>query len=796
MKKSFLHSIFLLLVLSSTLISNAQFLGIRASNFGGINNVNYNPAIADNRYKVDINLFALDATVSNNYIGITGKLMDLKNFDGDINLSERLNGKSKTGYVSTTIQLPLSFLVAFGKESKNNQAIAFSAHLNSVTNADNLEEALGRNLRWGWGRKAFDRIGDFTSTDFHDVKDIGIKGMAWADAGVTYSRVVLDKDKHFLKVGATIKAVKGIAALYAYSDDFKYRFDNLDTISVNARMKVGASKNLEYFLPNSNFSAVDVFKGFINNQVSKWSVAADIAVVYEFRKDKEKYKYTMDCKDQYYNDRDKHFVQVGFSVINIGRLKFIKSDSVRDYDLNLQKSGEKFNANTLLYDWLNKGTRVSEDDGTFKMWLPTTINLWADLNLYKGLGVNVAAQINPIKQTKNNIHHLTTFAITPRYDYKWFGAYLPLAINQLANVQWGAGLRLGPLYIASQDIFTNLIKKDRRDVNIQVGMRVSIPNRTAKDKDKDGVSNKKDLCPTQKGTCASQGCPDRDGDGVLDIEDKCPDTPGKKELNGCPDKDGDGIIDMEDACPDQSGLKALKGCPDRDGDGVADKDDKCPDVAGKKELQGCPDTDNDGVIDSEDACPTVAGDKKHAGCPDTDGDGVYDNEDKCVNVKGPKENSGCPYPDTDGDGVLDKDDACPTVKGVKENKGCPEIKKEVQEQIKKVMLKAQSIQFETGKAVIKSISYPALDDVAKMLKEYDYYDVSIEGHTDNIGKPEMNLALSKNRAKAAYDYLINKGVDAKRLSFTGFGDTKSVEDNKTAAGRSKNRRVEFNMIMK
>lgn len=785
-----------IITLSLFLISmsvNAQYLGIRASNFGGIHNVNYNPAIADSRYKVDIGLFALNVNVSNNYIGLKGRTFKFNDFDGDVDLAENLNGKAKFGYVSSNIQLPLSFLVGFGKDHKNNQAFAFSSHINTVTNVDNLEEDLARNLRWGWGQKAFDIIGDFTNKN-HSVKNMGVKGMAWADMGVTYSRVVLEKEKHFLKVGATVKIIKGLGALYAYADEFNYRFDSKDTISVQANIKAGATRNLEYFLPDNEFSASNFFqKDILGNNISRWSAAGDVAAVYEFRKDLDKYKYNMDCQDLYYNERDKHFIQVGFSVVNIGRLRFNKSDSVRDYNLNLVKSGETFTENTLLYDWLNQGVKDPNDNGTFKMWLPTTINVWGDINIYKGLGVNVAAQINPLPQKKNNVHHLSTVSITPRYDHKWFGAYLPVAIDQLANVQWGLGLRLGPLYIASQDFFTYMIKKEKRDINIQLGMRVAIPNRkTAKDKDKDGVSNKKDLCPNQKGPCEANGCPDRDGDGILDAEDRCPDTPGPKELQGCPDTDGDGIIDMEDDCPNQAGLKELRGCPDRDGDGVADKDDRCPDVPGLKSLQGCPDRDGDGVTDAEDKCPDVPGSKDHAGCPDSDGDGLYDHEDKCPTQAGPKENEGCPYADTDGDGVLDKDDACPTVKGPKENRGCP-----VQdEQIKKVLLKARSIQFETGKAIIKPVSYPILNEVAKMLKEYNYYDVSIEGHTDNVGKPESNLILSQDRAKAAMDYLIKQGVDSGRMTYSGYGDSKPLGDNKTAAGRAQNRRVEFNLIMK
>lgn len=790
--------VLMVLAVATIFQAKAQYLGIRASNFGGVTNVNYNPAIADSRYLVDVNLFTTDITASNSYLGLKGKLLDFSdNWDSDLNLSERLNGKKKFGYVSTNTQFPLSFLVGFGKNKSNNQAIAVTGHLNSVTNFDNLGEDLARNIRWGWGTDAYNTIGDFTNKP-HSLNNMGFKGMAWADLGVTYSRVVLDKEKHFLKVGATIKVIKGLAAAYAYSDKFNYTFDNLDTLHItDTKVYSGASKNLEYFLPSNsgNYDAGSFFtKDMLSNKISKWSAAADIAVVYEFRKDKDKYKYNMDCKDLYYNDRDKHFIQVGLSVVNIGRLKFTKSDSTRDYYLGDVKSTDPFDQNTMHYTWQQLGTQLNNDN-TFKMWLPTTINIWADVNIIKGFGVNVAAQINPIPQKNNNVHHLSMVSVTPRYDYKWAGVYMPVAVDQLANAQWGFGFRAGPLYLASQDIFSSLIKMKKgnaRDINVQLGLKVSIPNRTAKDKDKDGVSNKKDLCPKQAGTCESKGCPDKDGDGVLDVEDKCPDTPGLKELNGCPDKDGDGIIDMEDDCPDQAGLKELKGCPDRDGDGIADKDDACPDVKGLKEFNGCPDTDGDGVQDSEDACPTVPGDKAHKGCPDTDGDGVYDDVDKCITVKGPKENSGCPYLDTDDDGVLDKDDACPTVKGVKENKGCPVL----EEKVKKVLLKARNIQFETGKATIKPVSYSILNEVANILKTYDYYNVNIDGHTDNVGKADLNLKLSQARAQAALDYLVKQGVDASRMTAQGYGLTKPIADNKTAAGRAQNRRVEFNLIIK
>lgn len=282
---------------------------------------------------------------------------------------------------------------------------------------------------------------------------------------------------------------------------------------------------------------------------------------------------------------------------------------------------------------------------------------------------------------------------------------------------------------------------------------------------------------------------DSDKDGVKDKFDKCLNSPAGSVVNaeGCPaDSDGDGVMDNVDECPDVAGLSNLAGCPDRDKDGIADKNDKCPDVAGITKFEGCPDTDNDGIQDSEDNCPSVAGIEKFQGCPDTDNDGIVDSEDRCPKVAGAAEFKGCP--DRDGDKVADIDDKCPDVPGVVANKGCPEVKEEV----KKIFTQALTgIQFETGKDIIRPTSFTILNNVVKVMQDNPEYLLEINGHTDNVGDDAANLDLSQRRANAVKKYLADKGIDAARMTATGYGETVPVADNATVAGRAKNRRVEF-----
>lgn len=231
------------------------------------------------------------------------------------------------------------------------------------------------------------------------------------------------------------------------------------------------------------------------------------------------------------------------------------------------------------------------------------------------------------------------------------------------------------------------------------------------------------------------------------------------------DKDNDGVPDAGDACPDIAGIPSLKGCPDKDGDGLADKDDKCPDVVGLQKYNGCP-------------------------IPDTDKDGINDEQDKCPSIAGVARYEGCPIPDADKDGVNDEEDKCPNLVGTTANKGCPEIKEEVKKKVDKA---AMNIYFVTGSSKLLAKSNKSLDELVRILQADKDLKLDISGHTDNTGRPDKNQVLSENRAKAVYDYLIKKAVPATQLKSTGFGQDQPVADNKTAAGRIKNRRVELQL---
>ena len=104
--------------------------------------------------------------------------------------------------------------------------------------------------------------------------------------------------------------------------------------------------------------------------------------------------------------------------------------------------------------------------------------------------------------------------------------------------------------------------------------------------------------------------------------------------------------------------------------------------------------------------------------------------------------------------------------------------------------------FETGKAILQSASGDALDQVLRFLENNPSMKIEISGHTDNTGSIRINQKLSRERASAVVDYLVERGIPSEMLVFKGYADTQPVADNDTAQGREQNRRVEFKVLSK
>jgi outer membrane protein OmpA-like peptidoglycan-associated protein len=103
----------------------------------------------------------------------------------------------------------------------------------------------------------------------------------------------------------------------------------------------------------------------------------------------------------------------------------------------------------------------------------------------------------------------------------------------------------------------------------------------------------------------------------------------------------------------------------------------------------------------------------------------------------------------------------------------------------------KNILFEQSKSVMLTGSQAELDRLAEMLLRHPDINLTIEGHTDNIGDPNKNMVLSQDRARVTARYLVEKGISGKRIDAKGYGSTRPLSTENNAAAHAKNRRVVF-----
>ena len=767
--KHFLRYLFVIPTLIAGNLWAQDYQGFNNSNYAGTNALFFQPAsIVDSRLAVDINLIGFDMNFQNNYVGLKWKDLAFR-YDGTKDfqktyLDTASNTNNKYVYLGMHVQ---PFSVSFNINRKNS--LALFTRFRTDINVDDITAELARQswdglkYRPDWN-KPFNNQG------------LSVQMMAWAEYGFTYGREIfsLDGGKHYLKAAVSFKVEQGLGSAYLYASDLGYNFKNNDTLSIyNSKVNYGHSTNFDFDAGNLKYKFI-----------ASPTVGFDMGIVYEWRPDIDKYTAEVGndkVKGKPRRDKNKYKLKVGLSLLDIGNLKFVKGGISGDFTANMSEHNIHNFKPSNVKDFNDSVARLytfSQDSGqVYHMNLPTSMSVQVDYNIWKGFYANFTAYGSfRQKHDVNKIHEQTTFSIAPRFEHKWFDFGLPFSVNTEKQIQLGAYMRLGVLVIGTNN-WLPLLNDQVYGANVYAALKIPIPYGKPRE-----PKEKKDN--------------DRDGDGTPDRKDKCPDVAGPKENGGCPyaDSDDDGIPDVSDSCPTIKGPVENHGCPwgDKDHDGVTDNIDKCPDVPGVKENNGCPwpDADSDGVFDKDDSCKYEKGDPLNHGCPwgDTDGDGVKDNVDKCITVAGPVENNGCPWPDTDGDGVLDKDDECPNTPGPKENKGCPVLKKKEKEVIRTAFT---DLQFETGKTIIKSASFPSLNELAKLLRTKEGAKLIIAGHTDNVGTPESNMKLSQGRAEAVRNALIERGVDPSKFIVEHYGDTKPIGDNKTPDGRAKNRRVEM-----
>lgn len=664
-----------------------QYIGFQYDNYGGVHNMLLNPAsVAGHKYQVNVNLASVSFLGGNNAYELNKKKLfrlDLGGTQENVDYFKAKNTDNKNLWINTDILGP-SFMVSTGPKS----GFGVYSRMRTLVNEFNLSNNTFQ---------FFNSDDGFFDTNIQE-KDVSFKIHSFAEAGISYARVVSNTPSRRVKIGLTGKYVVGIGAVSIHTDELLVNIAPSKNINQLAGIiNLQYSSNIDD-LENSNF--VDVF-GKRTGEAG-WGADAGIEIEWKGPTKSEKASWLQ-------NDPTPYKLKLSLALTDLGVVKYANSQHGNNYIINgsghntseLEKQGsESYDA--YFSRLRTSGILATQDrNDKMKVKLPMAVRGHIDWHIYKRFFVSAGAVVNLLNEANRiaSANYITSFTVTPRLEKKWFSIYSPVYYNMQQQFGWGAGLRVGPLFAGSASVLSNLIgKKNISSTDFHIGLSIPVFHRKSSTK----IVEK-----------------------VVEVV--------KKVDN---DKDKDGVTDDKDKCPDIAGEISLLGCPDKDKDGVADEDDKCPDIAGSEKYNGCP------------------------------------------------------IPDTDGDGLNNEEDKCPTIPGIFENQGCPEIKKEI---VKKVNTAAQRIYFVTNKAVLRKSSNKTLNTIAEVLKADPNLKLSIAGHTDNKGSKGVNNVLSTKRAEAVKKYLVKIGVSEDRLKAEGYGSSRPVADNATAAGRAKNRRVEMRL---
>jgi outer membrane protein OmpA-like peptidoglycan-associated protein len=748
-----------------------------------------NPAFFPSYSKVNIGL----PLISSDYITLSNsgfKYSDLVRRRADdslyIDYDNMLKKLGKNNYISSSVRIDL---LSFGFAVKKNY---FS--FNATEKVD---------VRFGYSKAFMTFLGKGNGATLGEAQDFNfsLNATHYREYGFGYSRKINDK----LTVGGKVKYLYGMENISTQNADLTLTTDpndftvsaktnliirsaGLDTASLN-----GISKDPSAYLLKRKNNGMGIDLGGTYKLTEKISLSASM-------------------------------IDLGFikwkNVNNSNTItKSNGSFQYRGVDLNdfLGKNDTSSSSLQKVADTLQNNLHLDTTHATYTTRLATQIFLGGNYNFTEkaNAGVLFYGQFFDKK-----IHPALALSFNQRLG-RWLNYSVSYSMYNRSynNIGLGLGLNLGPvqLYMVSDNVLGAIVPQNTKNLHLHFGINLTFGRKL--DKDKDGISDKKDKCPEMPGIKEFDGCPDKDHDHIADKDDMCPNDSGSIELKGCPDRDHDKIMDLTDSCPDIAGLVEFNGCPDKDGDKIIDKKDACPDEAGTLEMKGCPDKDGDKVIDKEDACPDKPGPETNKGCPEKtlnlinskgdvigsstsrkDGSYAFDNLPPDAEAMFKLVNT------TDTNVAEVKVVSAGVVKmaykdftgiyrfktEVPKPANAPQVAVKLEEKEAEILKKAfNNLEFNSGKDVIKNESLSSLDELAGLLAKKPTWNLKVSGHTDNVGNPKINLALSQKRAEAVKKYLVSKGIAANRFKVEWFGGNKPIATNKTEAGRQQNRRVEM-----
>jgi len=410
---------------------NAQsFLGLHTSNYDALEGMRYNPALLTaNNMKWQVNILGFDAFAGNDFLSLQGNIKDWKDFDQYEDVATNLNGEPKDLHVNLDIQGP-----SFTLRIKDKNAFGFSTRVRGIATVNDISESLANSL-WLYDK-------DFLSWEEAITDAKATVGMnAFGEAGIAYSRAIIDKGGHSLHVGITGKMLfRGVTG-YLKTDNFTYYHDTTaNTVNMGSTMVEGV-----FDLPVGDGEKYNFgIAGF----------GFDAGIVYEYRKP----------------GKTDYFIRVGGSLVDAGMIKYEASSSSRIFvssglDVPEDHFYDAINDEYITFDDLldTLGTNTVPT-GTYKASLPMALQVFGDIRIVPKFFVNVSGQININSQKKEHpsANVANTVTVTPRFEIKSFAVFSPITYNKYSGFDFGLGIRAGQFAIGTSNLLGSLLRKETK----------------------------------------------------------------------------------------------------------------------------------------------------------------------------------------------------------------------------------------------------------------------------------------------------------------------------------------------
>lgn len=430
-----------LLFLITHISVSQSYLGYNTDNYSGLHGVVYNPgAIADSRVKTEINIVSASSIIATDYTYLT--LSNISSILGDdgFNGLDRFPSDQNEILVNVDVLGP-SFMFSLNEKS----SIGLITRIRLVSNFNNVNGELFEGIYDG-----------FPVDDFNfQQENLDFTTHAWGEVGLAYGRVLVNKPNSILKTGVTLKYVVGGGALQGSSNSLSGNFNtNTNQVALQGDFAYAISYS-------DDQEATDYF-----SEISP-GFGADVGFVYEYRSNKSL------AASNNNNPRgfNQYKLKVGLSILDIGSINYNGSE-VTNYTVNTDVNAQALEDDFI--EALDNSTTQNTTNESIKVSLPTSIHLNIDYNLYKKFYLNLDINNGLVsKDAFFNNNRLNLITLTPRYESRVFGAYLPISTSSLGKTTLGAGIRFGPLFFGSGTLFSNLSEKSNA-ANFFAGLKIPL----------------------------------------------------------------------------------------------------------------------------------------------------------------------------------------------------------------------------------------------------------------------------------------------------------------------------------